>query len=230
MKACNEKLKSGLMEAMKLDNARLEEEMQHCEPHIFSPEFERRMENLLVVRRSRDKVRGALRYIAAAVLVLFLTGGILLMGSEDLSASGFSINIVEWFDRFFTVKKDNNYCDTNISELFDENMIGYLPEGFVKTEEYTSFTDIRYMYEDEKSNYIVIWASKGYGDFNVDSEDVIKTVFLNEAGYEYTRVYKETIQQETLMWKDDNDIYYCLFGSISIDDLLKIMNEISYEE
>lgn len=229
MKACNEKLKSGLMEAMKLDNARLEEEMQHCEPHIFSPEFERRMENLLVVRRSRDKVRGALRYIAAAVLVLFLTGGILLMGSEDLSASGFSINIVEWFDKFFMVGKDNKNTK-ELKTLFNESMIGYLPEGFVKTEEHVGFSSVYYKYTNELNDFVIIYVLKGQGNVNVDNEEISKEVLLNEAGYDYTRIYKENNQQESLMWKDDNDVYYYLFGSIGEDELLKIMNDISYVE
>lgn len=231
MKACNEKLKSGLMEAMELDNARLEEEMQHCEPHVFSPEFERRMENLLVVRRSRDKVRGALRYIAAAVLVLFLTGGILLMGSEDLSASGFGVNIVEWFEQFLKVERiDNDNYKTELVELFNESMIGYLPEGFVKTKEIISFSTVYYMYTNESNDFVTIYVLKGQGDINVDNEDIIKEVLLNEAGYEYTRVYKENIQRETLTWKDNNEIYYWISGSVGTDELLKIMNGISYGE
>lgn len=231
MKACNEKLKSSLMEAMKLDNARLEEEMQHCEPHIFSPEFERRMENLLVVRRSRDKVRGALRYIAAAVLVLFLTGGILLMGSEDLSASGLKINIVEWLDKFLKVENDkNNYNFSEISIMFNESMIGYLPKGFIKSEEIILYSAISYKYKDESGNTILIRVTNGLGEVNIDNEEISKEVLLNEAGYEYTRVYKGIIQKEILIWKDNNNLYYYLSGNIGSNELLKIMNGISYVE
>lgn len=87
MNACDNKLKSSLVEAMKLDNARLEKELQHSELHVFSPDFERCMERLIKIQRSKGKIQKCFRYIVAAVMVLFLTGGILVIGSEDLNAS-----------------------------------------------------------------------------------------------------------------------------------------------
>ncbi|MBR4060729.1 MAG: hypothetical protein IKK03_12925 [Lachnospiraceae bacterium] len=69
MNACDNKLKSSLVEAMKLDNARLEKELQHSELHVFSPDFERRMERLIKIQRSKSKIQKCFRYIAAAVMV-----------------------------------------------------------------------------------------------------------------------------------------------------------------
>lgn len=103
MKACDSKLKSSLMEAMELDDARLEEEMKNYEPHVFSAEFESRMEELFKVQERKSKRRNALRFIAAAVIIALLTGGIIFIGSEDLRASEMSINILEWLEDFFTV-------------------------------------------------------------------------------------------------------------------------------
>ena len=42
-KAAKEKLKASLLEAMKLDDEKLEEEMKDLPPHKFSEEFERNM-------------------------------------------------------------------------------------------------------------------------------------------------------------------------------------------
>ena len=173
MNACDNKLKSSLVEAMKLDNARLEKELQHCESHVFSPDFERRMERLIKIQRSKGKSRNCFRYIAAAVMVLFLTGGILVIGSEDLNASELNIDILEWLDEYFTVKKgtsDNKENDI----IFDENCIGYLPEGFVKVEEDITYFQIYYKYENKLGDTVTIRVSRGAGTMSVDNEGIIK--------------------------------------------------------
>lgn len=229
MKACDEKLKSGLMEAMKLDNARLEEEIQHGEPHAFSPLFEKRMEKLLQVQRSKGKVYHCVRYVAAAVLVLFLTGGILFIGSENLNASKQSIDILEWTDTFFRFKHTSEHTE-RISECFDESMITYLPKGFEKIEEAITYSTAWYKYRSEAGKSVSICVLHGGGETVVDNEGVIIEVLLNEAGYEYTRVYKEALGLETYMWMDDEDILYSITGNIGSDEMIKIMNGISYRK
>ena len=226
MNACDNKLKSSLVEAMKLDNARLEKELQHCELHVFSPDFERRMERLITIQRSKGKIRNCFRYIAAAVMVLFLTGGILVIGSENLNASEFNIDILEWLDEYFTVK--NGTGDSKENDItFDENCIGYLPEGFVKVEEDITYFQIYYKYENKLGDIVTIRVSRGAGTISVDNEGIIKEVLVNEAGYEYTRIYKEAMQQETLMWKDNKGVLYSLSSNLKSDELIKIMNNIS---
>ena len=226
MNACVNKLKFSLVEAMKLDNARLEKELQHCELHVFSPDFERRMERLIKIQRSKGKIRNCFRYIAAVVMVLFLTGGILVIGSENLNASEFNIDILEWLDEYFTVK--NGTGDSKENDItFDENCIGYLPEGFVKVEEDITYFQIYYKYENKLGDIVTIRVSRGAGTISVDNEGIIKEVLVNEAGYEYTRIYKEAMQQETLMWKDNKDVLYSLSSNLKSDELIKIMNNIS---
>ncbi len=226
MNACDNKLKSSLMEAMKLDNARLEKELQHCELHVFSPDFERRMERLIKIQRSKGKIWNCFRYIAAAVMVLFLTGGILVIGSEDLNASEFNIDILEWLDEYFTVKNGTGDSKEN-DIIFDENCIEYLPEGFVKVEEDITYFQIHYKYENKLGDIVTIRVSRGAGTISVDNEGIIKEVLVNEAGYEYTRIYKEAMQQETLMWRDNNDVLYSLSSNLKSNELIKIMNNIS---
>ena len=47
MKICDEKLKKALLKILEEENARLEEELMSCEPHVFSREFEQKMSRLL---------------------------------------------------------------------------------------------------------------------------------------------------------------------------------------
>ena len=53
MNKSDEKLRQSLLEAMALDDAKLEEEMENEEPHVFSEEFERNMAKLLKRFRRR---------------------------------------------------------------------------------------------------------------------------------------------------------------------------------
>ena len=48
--AADEKLRLSVLEAMELDDARLKEEMEKAGPHVFSEEFERKMEELMRVK------------------------------------------------------------------------------------------------------------------------------------------------------------------------------------
>lgn len=227
MRACDEKLRSSLMEAMKLDNARLEEEMKHCEPHVFSEKFERCMEKLMTVQRRKGKVISCVRYIAAAVVVLLLTGGILFVGSEDLRASELSIDILEWLDEFFTVK--NGVDDrSDAAVLFDESQIGYLPEGFEKVGELVTFSYVQYEYVNERGEQILIYVSRDKVSSKIDNEEIEKQVYLNDMGYEYTLIHKEGEEDLSLMWVDKKEKYYNITGNIECSELIKIMNEISY--
>ena len=227
MRACDEKLRSSLMEAMKLDNARLEEEMKHCEPHVFSEKFERCMEKLMTVQRRKGKVISCVRYIAAAVVVLLLTGGILFVGSEDLRASELSIDILEWLDEFFTVE-DGDHRRKEDGVLFDESQIGYLPEGFEKVSEGITFSLVQYEYENEQGKRIAIYVSRDKLYSLIDNEEIEKQVYLNDAGYEYTLIHKTGEEDLSLMWVDKNEKYYNITGNIECSELIKMMKEISY--
>lgn len=228
MKACDEKLKSCLMEAMELDDARLEEEMKHCEPHVFSYAFEEKMQELMKVQKRKSKAYAGIRYIAAAVITLLLTGGILFIGSEEAHASVLGIDILEWLDKFFTVE-DGDHRRKEESILFDESQIGYLPEGFEKSGESVTFSLIQYEYGNKHGDNIVICVSRTKSLLQIDNEDISKDVHLNEAGYEYTLTQKKQEVENTVLWVDENEVYYRIISNIDQTELIKIMNGIVYD-
>lgn len=47
MNVCDEKLKIALLKILEEEDAQLEEELVHCEPHIFSQEFEQKISRLM---------------------------------------------------------------------------------------------------------------------------------------------------------------------------------------
>ena len=227
MKACDEKLKSSILEAIELDDARLEEELKSCEPHVFSEKFEREMEALFERYRRKKRLKRIQRYAMAAAVVLLLTGGIFYLGSGDLRATKTNIDILEWFENFFTVK-DGTDDRSGTKVLFEESQIGYLPEGFEKVGEHIAFSIVQYEYKDSKDGYIVIRVLRDRLAINVDNEVTDKEDCINKAGYEYTVTQRDEAQLATIMWVDNNDIYYYVTSTLEKDELIKIMDGISY--
>lgn len=227
MKACDEKLRSSLVEAMKLDDARLEEEMQGLEPHVFSESFEKRMEKLMQEQRRKGRRRRLIRFAAAAAAILFLVGGPIFISSEHLNASALSIDIKEWLDRFFTVE-DGAEGRKDDGVLFDESQLGYIPEGFEKVLEEETFSRVRYKYENDIGEYFLVRVVRVQSTMFVDNEEVQTKVQLNDAGLEYTFIARDESNIETIMWKTDEDIYYYVQGIIGSEELVKIMNNVKY--
>lgn len=227
MKACDNKFKSSLLEALELDETRLKEEIKNHEPHVFSASFERRMEELLKVHRRRSKLQSVCRYAVAAVLTLLLAGGILYTGSQDLSASETKIDILKWLEDFFTVG-DGNHKRKDESVLFEESRIGYLPEGFEKVSEGSIFSQVQYEYRNSAGEYISIQVSRDKMSLSADSKIIDKAEYINDAGYEYTMTQRDEMLQVTLMWKDDADIYYYIISTLADEEVIKIMDGISY--
>lgn len=227
MKACDEKLKSSILEAIELDDARLEEELKNCEPHVFSAKFEREMDELFERYRRKKKLRRIRRYAMAAAVVLLLTGGIFYLGSGDLRATKTNIDILEWFENFFTV--DDGVRGIKSDEvLFEESRIGYLPEGFEKVSANSTFSLVLYEYKNNSNEYITIRVCRDKLSYFIDNENIDKNVCINEAGYEYTMTQRDEMKQAVLMWKDNNDIYYYITSTLEDNELIKIMNGISY--
>lgn len=234
MSVCDEKLKKALLEVWEKEDARLEEEIKQCEPHVFSREFEQKMNQLLnnhgrecAPHGFRQKLTPFWKPLAAVVVVCIMISGILLTQSSSLRASALRIDILEWLDEFFTVE-DGNVGKTEDSILFEESQIGYLPAGFEKVNEELAFSQVQFKYENEQGKYIRIRVYKGKTLSTVDNESANQEVCVNEAGYEYTVVFREDSEQITVLWKDEQDISYCIEGSLDEEEIIKIMNGISY--
>ena len=234
MSVCDEKLKKALLEVWEKEDARLEEEIKQCEPHVFSREFEQKMNQLLnnhgrecAPHGFRQKLTPFWKPLAAVVVVCIMISGILLTQSSSLRASALRIDILEWLDEFFTVE-DGDGKRALEQVLFEESQIGYLPDGFEKVSEESIFSQVQLRYKNEKDEYILLQVHKGNMISNVDNESAEQEIHVNEAGYEYTLVYREDREQTTILWKDEQDIYYYIESSLDKDEMIKIMNSISY--
>lgn len=228
MRACDNKLRSSLVEAMRLDEQRLEAEMQGVTPHVFSEVHEKKMEKLMRSQNRKRKVRSVLRYAVAACLVLLLTGSILIISSEDLRASKLSVDIIEWLEDFFSTEKGKDDRRKESEVLFTEEQIGYLPEGFEKVEEFESFSVVYFRYENKKGEMFQVNVGRDKSYLQFDNVTDEYEVYRNERGYEYALTFDAKSGDVTIVWSDENEIYYYVSGDANYEELVKVMNGITY--
>ncbi len=228
MRACDNKLRSSLVEAMRLDEQRLEAEMQGVTPHVFPDIHEQKMEKLMRSQNRKRKVRGVLRYAVAACLVLLLTGSILIISSEDLRASKLSVDIIEWLEDFFSTEKGIGGRKKDPGVLFEASQIGYLPEGFEKVEEAENISRSFIRFENKSKNFIHIIVGRDKSLIQFDNFEDTYEIANNKAGYEFTGVYSEKTKSGAVVWQDKNGIYYFISGTITYEEIVKVMNGITY--
>jgi len=227
MSASKNKFRASLMEAMKLDQQKLEVEMQTVAPHVFSDEHEAKMKKLFHKQKRRQTSSGVFRYVVAACLVLLCLGSIFIISSEKLQASRLSIDIIEWLEDFFSTEKGTDDRRKENETIFSEDQIGYLPEGFEKTVEFENMAFAYHKYENADGKMIQIIASKDKTSLKVDNMEDVYEVSRNEAGYEYTGTYKPTEEGAAVIWMDKEEIYYYVMGTVSYEEILNVMNGIS---
>ena len=216
-KEVDEKIRQYLIAMMELEEERLNEQMEECEPHVFSEEFERKMQNLLTVHRKRCKRRAVLRFAAKMAACLLLCVG-LVTATHTAVASLPAMDIKGWFAKHFEFSKGSQ---TKEEVDFSEEMITYIPEGFVKTTEEKKYTYQRYAYEDRNGNYFNIRCSKALVESQQDNENIVREVITGDNGIEYTRIKQE--KEVMYIWEDDAGMYYYVSGNIKEEELKQVM-------
>lgn len=220
----NEKLAECLKEAMELDIEKLREEMNSMDRHVFSKEFEKKMEDIFTV--SEKKLRPfPVRRLAAAAAVLIVAFGVFGMTAKQANASKPGIDILAWVKEYFNFEKGDD-SRHNSDVLFEEAQISYIPEGFKKVEEEVSFSTALYKYINDSDDYIGLEVSRGIILYNQDGQNVEYILKENDAGFEYAYTYKEAEEVHIIIWEDEKGIFYRLSGSGELEELVLVMNGI----
>lgn len=228
-KTSNDRLHDCVVQMMELEDMLLMEEMKHAQPHVFSKEFERKMQEVMRVQARVSKRSDLVRYLATAAVVILMVFGLLFIGNEDLRASDFKINILEWFEEFFVVESNTNRDKNDETDvLFHESKIRYIPEGFEKVKEEVSFSVVSYKYQNDAGEYLFIWVYRDKSLVGVDNEEITQGVKLNQNGFEYRYVFKEDSGEHIYTWEDEENRFYFLCGFTELEDVEKFMNGISY--
>lgn len=229
MNACDSKLKSCLLSIMEEEEVRLKEELKHTEPHVFSAEYRETMDKAMQVHKRKEKRDSIRRFAVAATIVALLTGYIIFIGSENLHASNFAIDILEWLEDFFVVEDGVNGRQKS-DVLFEESQIGYLPEGFEKTGEAVKFSEVLYVYQNTDGDRMQIAVYRSGYELIVDNDEIKQEVHINAAGYEYKYVADFDKGNDKVIWKDDKGFIYYIMGNVEEAELIKVMDNITYYE
>ncbi len=230
----NDTLHQALNRICEEDNCQIEEEMKNTKPHVFSAEFERKMEELMKVEtpemkaeRRKKKFLGVARYAVAVVVAVVLLGRVFFSGNKNVSASNMKFRIIEWLENAFVVEEGSSVRQDE-SVLFDVDRIGYLPEGFELTVDDAIFSRIYYKFQNATGDYVTLHVYCDSTNTGIDNQEIFQEIDLNKAGFEYRYVYKKESKEHIISWKDDKGIYYFLYGTVDKDEMIKVMNGIIY--
>lgn len=232
MKVSDEKLRASIEMVADENMKKLEEEMKNVEPHTFSDEFEKKMEALLQnpMPEAKKKAYSIPRYVAAAAAVVLVVGGLGIAGSAKMYASETKIPVLQWMENFFVTEHDTDQKKGEKSSevLFNQDQIGYVPEGFELVEEISRQSKVSYTYKNNGDDYIILEVYNDKTSLGVDGKEVVPDVSVNNAGLEYRYMYKESIQEHIFVWLDEAGCEYYLSGSIEKEEMINVMNGISY--
>ena len=208
--------------------------MKHATPHVFSAEFERKMEELMKVEtpkmraaKCKEKIIGYAQYAIAAVVTVLLLGGLIFSGNKKMTASQMKFCVTQWLENAFVIEEgDSKRQDQNI--LFGVNQIGYMPEGFELGVEENSFSRVYYKFQNDLNEYVILQIYYDSTNTWVDNQGILQECKLNEAGFEYRYIYKKESAEHIINWEDNNGICYLLYGTIDVAEIIKIMDGIIY--
>ncbi len=193
------------------------EEWEASLPDIDSlPEPEYSKKHINRMERLFDRMRGdKYHYLTRKAVKVMIAAAVIFA----LMLCAFAIPssrryIIEHFDGFgmFTVSEHNGNAVNGIE-------VGYIPEGFELTEYSELDKVVDFMYESPKGEYFSISKSASNINvlFNIENGQ-IEEFTRNNITYSFA---KNELQRDYVMWSE-NDYIYCIDGTLSKEELLKI--------
>jgi hypothetical protein len=202
----------------------IEKSIENLPP--LSPSFYTRLdERAEEIKRSNKKsisVKKAITILVAATLIIACLSVVAYAVAERTKIGGF---FVEWFEGHVQLRPDLENQDENLSV---ENVkIGYIPDGFTIVDQGSGYGLKFYEWKsDEKKLYITYSISRdGAHGFNTENNNfaIITIGDLSIYKAEYTN-------QISLMWTDGNFKYNVDSNNVEWEELIKIVEGISYED
>lgn len=221
----NDKLKQCLIEAMEADIAKLKEQAESSEPHVFSEEFEAKMQAIIDGVEKKSKHLAMRRIAIATVAALVLVVGGLGISTSNANASKTVVDIVAWIKEYFNFENGSENKE-EVAISFDESQMSYIPEGFTKSGEQILFNSVTYKYTNSQRMYfnIKVYASKF--SYHQNDENINYEIGVSKSGREYSYVYNKDKEVNVILWENEDGIFYMLNGNIALDELVMIMDNI----
>ena len=185
------------------------------------PEKYRRAERKYYNKKMKQSsgTYAVLRKIAACILICLSVGFAALMAIPTVRASVWD-SVVNFYEKY--IKFDFNVTSVE-EETIGDYTLGYVPDGFVRTDAYETDAKNKYRYENEEKFFCIIYYAKNR-EINYDDENgKIHIVHVNgEDGY----MVEYLDGTYALIW-NHNDVVFSVDGNIDSKEIIKIAENIS---
>lgn len=193
-------------------------------PHQFSPEHEKKMEEIFKLAH-RTEMKSVYRrrfYRTAAGIALFLVLSGVMVGNVE----AFRVPVVNFFMEVndkYSLFKFSNENNINVTKNFQEFEPQYVPEGFnvEKVTEGQGRYKIAYMNEKTAQWYHITYNNK-LSDLVIDTENTT-SYHMDINGHEAIVIQKGS-ELRIVMYLNNNQ--FNLYGNISLDEAIKIFESI----
>ena len=184
------------------------------------PEKYRRAERKYYNKKMKQSsgTYAVLRKIAACILICLSVGFAALMAIPTVRASVWD-SVVNFYEKY--IKFDFNVTAGG-EETIGEYTLGYVPDGFVRTDALETDAKNKYRYENEEKFFCIIYYAKNR-EINYDDENgKVHIVDINGVdGY----LIEYLGGRCSLTWQN-NKAVFTMDGDLSVDEMIKIAEKI----
>ena len=185
------------------------------------PEKYRRAERKYYNKKMKQSsgTYAVLRKIAACILICLSVGFAALMAIPTVRASVWD-SVVNFYEKY--IKFDFNVTSVG-EETIGEYTLGYVPDGFVRTDALEESTSNRYRYENQEGYFFISYYYTGSQGISYDDENgKVHIVDINgEDGY----LIEYIGGRHSVTWKNKETIF-TVDGELSADEIIKIAEKI----
>ena len=165
-----------------------------------------------------DKMRGEKyhRFTKRATVAIIVAAILFAMAVATLAATVGKDFILKHFNGYAEVEVIDSENAVNVDSL----TIGYIPDGFIKTDEFISDSTTTYSYS-ESDKWFTVTKVKLDSGMTFDEENQIERITINNVEY----LYSYSSDANNLLW-NNGQYSFNLIGNLDKDQLLKIAESV----
>ena len=199
---------------------------EDVEPHVFSKQFERKMQKL--IRRVNHPIRyQVLRAAAAVVLVIATLFGTVMAVSPEARAA-----VVGWIKETFDIYQHYTPSTTVEDETKYDYFLSKVPDGYVLLKEVEREDGKVYIYRGTTNllQFIYTYAASGNGIF-IEAEGCdIQTIQLGNVSAEIYITTQEGKNNEIIWQSENGAVAFHISANLNQDDLIALANSVQKKE
>lgn len=222
----NDLLKRALMEAQKIEMAKLPTEDELSNAHMFSDAFNAKMDKLIVKTKNKYVYLGNLqirKVAVAAIIFILVSGASMSVEAVRRPIVNFFIEVYEKFTKLSFENEDKIILPITIEKFYLPEEI---PKGYSKLEENNGNTFFEIVYSDSINEIVFQQFTLTYAYVGLDTENV-DMVKINIQGHDgWTYANKNTT---VILW-NDGEYAFMLTGMEDLSSLEHMANSIKIKK